>query len=88
VPFFHVDVLPPDLLRRGIQDVDYITMAYQVDPARTMAIVNAMVPKVLWEVGCDNPVDPTYVRSDISWSTDPDVWEQARKDLADIIEGK
>jgi hypothetical protein len=27
------------------------------------------------------------VRTDVSWSTDPDVWEAARAELADIIEG-
>jgi hypothetical protein len=27
------------------------------------------------------------VLTDISWSTDPDVWEMARAELADMIEG-
>jgi hypothetical protein len=34
-----------------------------------------------------DPQDPTWVRTDISWSTDPDDWEAARAELADIIEG-
>ena len=46
-----------------------------------------MVPIVLWEYGVENEQDPTYVHTDISWSIDPDVWETARKELADIIEG-
>lgn len=75
------------LWRRGIQDVDYLTLAAAVDPERTAAIVDAMIPKVLWEVGVENPADPTYVYSDINWSVDPDVWEAAREELADIIEG-
>ena len=74
--------------RRGIQDVDYLTLASKIDPVRTKAIVNAMIPKVLWENGVDNPKDPTYVYTDLSWSNDPDVWEAARTQLADIIEGK
>ena len=72
--------------RRGIQDVDYLTLAAAKNPAAVQALVNTMVPKVAWEVGVDNPADPTYVHSDISWSTNPDVWESARKQLADIID--
>ncbi|NIO68446.1 MAG: DUF4091 domain-containing protein, partial [Anaerolineae bacterium] len=72
--------------RRGIQDVDYLTLAAEIDPERTAEIVNEMVPKVLWEYGVSDPEDPTWVLTDISWSTDPDVWEAARAELADIIE--
>ena len=73
--------------RRGLQDVDYLTMAEAVNPTRTAEIVNRIIPKVVWEVGVTDPSDPTWVRTDISWSTDPDVWEAARAELADIIEG-
>jgi hypothetical protein len=75
------------LWRRGIQDVDYLTMAAAIDPVRTAEIVDEIVPQVLWELGVESEEDPTYVYSDISWSTDPDVWEAAREELADIIEG-
>jgi len=44
-----------------------------------------MIPTVLWEYGVANEEDPTYVYTDISWSTDPDDWEAARAELADII---
>ncbi len=74
--------------RRGIQDVDYLTLAYEIDPIKTEEIVEKMIPKVLWEYGIDNPDDPTYVQTDISWSNDPDVWEKARRELAIIIAGK
>lgn len=73
-------------IRRGLQDVDYLTMAAAVDPAGTAQIVEEMIPKVLWEYGVAEPDDPTWVYSDISWSTDPDVWEKARAELANIIE--
>ena len=73
--------------RRGIQDVDYLTLAAQVDPARTARIVERMIPRVLWEVGVTDPGDPSWVLADISWPTDPDDWEAARAELADIIEG-
>ena len=72
--------------RRGIQDVDYLTLAAEIDPERTAGIVNAIIPKVLWEYGVSDPEDPTWLLTDISWSTDPDVWEAARAELADIIE--
>ena len=74
--------------RRGIQDVDYLTLAAAIYPQAVERIVNQVVPKVLWEYGVTNPRDPSYIRTDISWSTDPDVWEKARAELAQIIVGK
>jgi hypothetical protein len=62
-------------------------MAAAIDPVRTAEIVDEIIPKVLWEVGVTEEWDPTWVLADISWTTDPDVWEAARKELADIIEG-
>lgn len=72
--------------RRGIQDVDYLTLAAAIDPTRTEQIVDEMIPKVLWEVGVTDPQDPTWVRTDISWSIDSDEWATARSELALIIE--
>jgi hypothetical protein len=72
--------------RRGIQDVDYVTLAAKIDPVRTQAIVNAMVRSVLWENGVTDKSDPTWVRCDIGWSSDPTTWEAARAQLADIID--
>jgi hypothetical protein len=74
------------LWRRGIQDADYIAMARLKDAAATNAIVARMVPKALWEVGVSDPADPTWTRTDISWNVSPDAWEQARSELAAIIE--
>jgi len=73
--------------RRGIQDADYLAMAAEIDPQRVQEILDELVPTVLWEYGVTDPEDPTYVRTDISWPTDPDDWEVARAELADIIEG-
>ncbi len=74
--------------RRGIQDVEYLVLANKVDPERTRAIVSRMVPKVLWEYGVARSSDPTWQRTDISWSTDPDEWEKARSELGEIILSK
>lgn len=74
--------------RRGIQDVDYVALANKINPTKTQQIINQMVPKVLWEVGVENLSDPTYLNGPVSWSDDPNVWEIARVQLADIIEGK
>jgi hypothetical protein len=71
--------------RRGIQDVDYITLAMQKNPTATQEIIDRMVPKALWEYGVSDVDDPTWIRSDISWSIDPDDWETARRELSDII---
>ena len=72
--------------RRGIQDVEYLAMAAAIDPARVQAIMDAIVPSILWDLGVEDPSDPTWVLTDISWPTDPDVWEAARAELADIID--
>lgn len=72
--------------RRGIQDADYLAMAALVAPDRTALIVQRMIPSVLWEYGVEDREDPTWLRTDISWSTNPDDWEAARLELADIIE--
>ncbi|MFQ6114882.1 MAG: hypothetical protein ACE5NG_12505 [bacterium] len=37
--------------RRGIQDVDYLAMAVEIDPSRVQQIVTTMVPKVLGSRG-------------------------------------
>ena len=71
--------------RRGVQDADYIALARAKNPTAANAIVNRMVPKVLWENGVADPADPTWQRTDISWPIDPAAWEQARKELADLI---
>jgi len=72
--------------RRGIQDVDYLTLAAAKHPKEVQQIVDRLVPRVLWEVGVDDEKDPTYVHADISWSVDPQVWEKARAELALLIE--
>ena len=72
--------------RRGIQDADYLTLAAQINPSAVQKIVNTVMPKVLWE----NPApdgDPSWFRGGISWSADPDDWEAARAQLAQIISG-
>ena len=74
--------------RRGIQDIDYLTLAAKVNPSATAALVKKMVPKALWEYGVTDPKDPTWVLAPISWSSNPDIWEEARAQLADIIEGQ
>ena len=72
--------------RRGIQDIDYVNLAYAINPTRVTQIINALVPKVLWEVGIADPNDPSWQRTDIGWSTKPDEWEAARQELANIID--
>lgn len=72
--------------RRGIQDVDYLTMAAAIDPAKVAALVEAMIPQVLWEYGVNDSTDPTWVLTDLSWNNDPQVWEAARRELAEMIQ--
>jgi hypothetical protein len=72
--------------RRGVQDADYLAMAKAIDPVATAAIVQRMVPVALWEVDVFDVNDPTYQYGGPSWPINADAWEQARADLAAIIE--
>ncbi len=75
--------------RRGVEDVEYLTLAAAKDSAKVEAIVDKMVPKVLWEQQCHDPVsDCSYTYAPISWSENPDDWEAARASLAHIIDGQ
>jgi hypothetical protein len=66
--------------RRGIQDVDYLTMAYAINPTAVTNLVQQMVPQALWELSGSN--------AGPSWSSNPDDWEAARLALAHIIDGQ
>ncbi len=75
--------------RRGLQDVDYLTLAAAIDASAVTTIVDGMVPSVLWEQQCHDPTsDCSYTYAPVSWSNDPDVWEAARAQLAHIIDGQ
>jgi Domain of unknown function (DUF4091)/Family of unknown function (DUF6067) len=67
--------------RRGIQDIDYVVMAYAINPTAVANLVQQMVPQALWELPNTGNVGP-------SWSSDPDDWEAARLALAHIIDGE
>jgi len=76
------------LWRTGIEDAKYIELAYEKNPTATKSIMQRMLPRVLWQVGVADPSDPTWKKTDISWSTDPQLWESARRELANIILSK
>jgi len=66
--------------RRGIQDIDYVTMAYAINPTAVTNLVQQMVPQALWELSGAN--------AGPSWSSNPDDWEATRLALAHIIDGQ
>lgn len=72
--------------RRGIQDVDYLAIAETIDPAAAKRIKDRILPKVMWQYGGTDP--NYYVGDGQSWSSDPDIWEGARAELASIISQK
>lgn len=75
--------------RRGLQDVDYLTLAAAKDPTAVAALVDKVVPSVLWEQQCHDPTsDCSYTYAPVSWSDKPDDWEAARLALAHIIDGQ
>ncbi len=71
--------------RRGLQDVEYLALAEQVDADQTRRIIERMAPTALWEVGITDPNDPTYVLAAPDWSTEPADWDAARRELAQLI---
>ncbi|GAB7078410.1 DUF4091 domain-containing protein [Megalodesulfovibrio paquesii] len=71
--------------RRGLQDYEYLKLAATRQPAAVEELVRQMVPKSMWELGVTDKADPSYVHADISWSTNPDDWEAARRRLAEMI---
>jgi hypothetical protein len=73
--------------RRGIQDVDYLTLAASIDPTAVANLVQQTVPSVLWELGCATS-DCSWVIASPSWSADPSAWETTRLALAHIIDGQ
>lgn len=73
------------MLRRGIQDGDYLHLANAEDPSATADIVHAIVPKALWDNNCFDSGDCTYILGGRTWTNEPDAWEQARLELADLI---
>jgi hypothetical protein len=70
--------------RRGIQDHDYLTMAAKVDAKRVKEIVAGLISSALWDGAMSSAETGT---GEIGWPSDPQHREQARRDLADIIEG-
>jgi hypothetical protein len=68
--------------RRGIQDVEYFALAAKKNPKQTQALMNTVMPKALWE---NKVSDPSWPITPISWSSDPDVWESVRAQLASLI---
>ncbi|QOR55584.1 MAG: hypothetical protein UMS36scaffold28_74 [Phage 59_13] len=73
------------MLRRGIQDGDYLTLARQKDALTTEAILTRMVPNVLYEHACYETADCSYAYGGRSWTNDPGEWESAREKLLAIF---
>jgi len=86
---YNVDAAFPSwrlkMMRRGINDFTYLTLATKYNAKRVNEIVQTILPKVNWEYGVQDVNDPTYQYGGVSWSVDPDVWERAREELAQII---
>lgn len=75
------------MLRRGQFDYDYLTQAYAIDPVSTQAILDSLVPAALWDIPCFSQADCTYTYGGRTWNNEAQDWDEARADLAAIIEG-
>jgi hypothetical protein len=67
--------------RRGVQDHDYLVMAARLDDVKVKQIVAGLISHALWDKAMG------ALSNDDGWTTNPDTWEAARRQLADIIEG-
>jgi hypothetical protein len=75
------------LVRRSINDYDYLKTSYAINPSSTTAIVETLVPKALWDITCFTSADCTYHYGGRPWDLNPSDWETARQNLATIISG-
>lgn len=63
-------------------------LAIAEDSESANAILDAVMPSpIAWEKGCYDEGDCTYTYGPPSWTNEPDTYEIARADLADIIDG-
>ena len=73
--------------RRGIQDVDYLTLAKSINGALVDSIVQATVPNMLWKTpNCAPSGDYWLTTAKAGWSDNPEYWEAQRLALANIID--
>lgn len=71
------------MVRNGINMYDYATMAAAVNVTSATAIVNTIIPTILYEY---QPVtNHGYYWGGRQWSDDPQVWESNRELLAQLI---
>ena len=75
------------MFRRGVQDADYMAQAYAINPVATMAIVNGIAQKVLWEKQCYTLGDCSYTYGERGFTQEAGAYETAREQLAQIIDG-
>ena len=74
------------MFRRGVQDADYLAMAYAENPSSTTAILNEIVGgRVMWEYGCFTEADCSYGYGERGFSQDANDYETQRLALADLI---
>lgn len=72
-------------LRRGLNDYDYLTLASQINSPATQTVLKSLVPSALWDINCFTNADCSYSYGGRLWSQDPNAWELARQQLANII---
>jgi hypothetical protein len=75
------------MLRRGIQDYDYLVKANTINTSSVTAIVSNAVNPILYEYTCQTLADCSYGYGPRGWSRDPGPWATNREDLANIIAG-
>lgn len=56
------------------------------DPEATKRIISSIVPRALWEVPTPDDERPHwFAKTEIGWTINPDDYERARRNLAEIV---
>lgn len=76
------------MFRRGIQDVDYLVMAYSANPSSTLTNLNTLVGgRVMWEYNCFTQADCTYGYGERGFSQTYQDYPSTKVALAALIAG-
>lgn len=77
-----------NMLTRGIQDVDLFKMAYKINSAAALTLVNSAIQNVMWYTQCFDPSTPancSYSYGPKQWSENPNLYETIRESLEQLI---
>lgn len=73
------------MMRRGINDADYMAQAWVISSTTTATIVASVASTVLWEKQCQSLADCTYTYGERGFAQTANQYELARETLAKLV---